>query len=243
MARQALPPPRALLSRVTLTTGAGKLGSYQERIGYEYRLCGPLGTAAVTATTTGGFPVGIGETVGVSRNPFTGRCSSGNYGGGRSHGLLHGWRRRMSIPLYISLMGMSMLINVEKKAKGGGGPGAAGSLYRLQQAQPPDNQPQSLAVSTTVSAGTMFWVVSTNATPPNAAQIELGLDSANNPGAASGNAAVTTSPFAASATGLIASTTYFAYFVQTSAGGAHPNRCHLPAASQPAHRRQASSIR
>ena len=124
----------------------------------------------------------------------------------------------MSIPLYISLMGMSMLINVEKKAKGGGGPGAP-AVLSTATGTATGQSTASLAVSTTVSAGTMFWVVSTNATPPNAAQIELGLDSANNPGAASGNAAVTTSPFTASATGLIASTTYFAYFVQTSAGG------------------------
>ena len=30
-----------------------------------------IGTAAITATTTGGLPIGLGETVGVTRSPAT----------------------------------------------------------------------------------------------------------------------------------------------------------------------------
>ena len=56
--------------RVTLTTAAGQSVRIKNVSGTN-TVYVALGTAAVTATTTGGFPVGIGETVGVSRNPFT----------------------------------------------------------------------------------------------------------------------------------------------------------------------------
>lgn len=122
------------------------------------------------------------------------------------------------LPYILSLMGMSMLINVEKKSKGGGGPGAPAVLSSASGTATGQTT-ADLSVATTVTSGTIYWVVSTNGTPPIAAQIVLGRDSTGAAATASGNGTVTVSPFLASATGLSASTAYFAYFVQISAGG------------------------
>lgn len=111
-----------------------------------------------------------------------------------------------------------MIMPVEKASKGGGGPPAAAVLSSATGTGT-STTTADLSVATTVTNGTMFWVVSTNGTPPSAAQIVLGNDSTGAPGAASGNGTVTVSPFLASATGLTASTAYFAYFVQVSSGG------------------------
>ena len=54
--------------RATLTTGAGNSVRIKNVSGTNVAYVA-LGTAAVVATTTGGLPIGIGETVGVTRNP------------------------------------------------------------------------------------------------------------------------------------------------------------------------------
>lgn len=69
--------------------------------------------------------------------------------------------------------------------------------------------------------GALYVVVSTNATPPSAAQVLLGKDSTGALGAFENHAAPlavsTTGAKTFSATGLVVSTTYYAYFVQKDA--------------------------
>lgn len=75
----------------------------------------------------------------------------------------------------------------------------------------------SLNVTTNVGNGTLYWVVTLSATPPTAAQIQAGQD--NTGAGAIGHANQTVSAAgvqSATATGLSASTTYFAHFNQTS---------------------------
>lgn len=68
--------------------------------------------------------------------------------------------------------------------------------------------------------GTLYAVASTSATPPSAAQIIAGHDSTGGAAAYAANQAVaTTGAKTFSATGLVASTTYYAYFVQKDFAG------------------------
>lgn len=77
-----------------------------------------------------------------------------------------------------------------------------------------------LSVSTDEGNGTLYWVVSESATPPSVAQIQSGNDSTGSAAAASGNQAVsTTGAQTPTATGLSASTTYYAYFQHSDAAG------------------------
>lgn len=73
-------------------------------------------------------------------------------------------------------------------------------------------------VSSNEGNGTLYWVVSTNATPPSVAQIQAGNDSTGSAGADSGNQAVSaTGVQNVAATGLAASTSYFFYYQQQDA--------------------------
>lgn len=82
----------------------------------------------------------------------------------------------------------------------------------------------SLSVSTNQSGGTLYWVVSTSATPPSAAQILLGEDSSGSTSAAHGNQVVSASGSqTAGATGLTAGTTYYAYFMHQNLGALNSN--------------------
>lgn len=75
-----------------------------------------------------------------------------------------------------------------------------------------------LSVSTNEGNGTLYWVVSTSATPPSVAQIQAGNDSTGSAAADSGNQSVSgTGTQNANATGLAAGTTYYAYFQHTDA--------------------------
>jgi len=80
----------------------------------------------------------------------------------------------------------------------------------------------SLSVTTDRSGGTLYWVVSTSATPPTAAQIEAGHDSTGSAGAASGNQSVSSGGsqvISGGATGLTSNTTYHLYFVHQNSVG------------------------
>ncbi len=76
-----------------------------------------------------------------------------------------------------------------------------------------------LGVSTNQSAGTLYWVVSTSATPPSAVQLIAGNDSTGSAAVASGSQAVIASGTqGAVATGLTTGVTYYAYFVHSNSG-------------------------
>ncbi len=74
-----------------------------------------------------------------------------------------------------------------------------------------------LSAATNTTSGTMDWFVDTTSTAP-ADSSAWATRAAAAPAKASG-AAVSTSPFTASATGLTAGTTYYAYFRQTDVAG------------------------
>lgn len=76
----------------------------------------------------------------------------------------------------------------------------------------------NLSVSTNEANGTLYWVVTTSATPPSVAQVKAGQDNTGSAAAASGNQAVSgTGAQTATASGLTPSSTVFAYFVHTDA--------------------------
>lgn len=73
----------------------------------------------------------------------------------------------------------------------------------------------NLSVSTDTGSGTLYWVISTSATPPTATQIKAGNDSTGSAAVASGNQAVSATGAQTKLAFLLSSnTTYFAYFVQ-----------------------------
>lgn len=81
------------------------------------------------------------------------------------------------------------------------------------------NTTAALGVSTTKGDGVLYWIITTDATPPNAANIIAGVDQAINAAAAHGSQAVSaTGAQSASATGLSNGVTYYAYFAQTHGG-------------------------
>jgi len=79
------------------------------------------------------------------------------------------------------------------------------------------------SVTTDTGSGTLYWVVTTSATPPSATQIKAGQTNTGSAATASGNQAVSASGVQnVSGTGtLIGSTTYYLYFVQDN--GANSN--------------------
>lgn len=82
----------------------------------------------------------------------------------------------------------------------------------------------NLSVTTDQSGGTLYWVITTSATPPSAAQVKAGQNNTGSAAAASGNQSVA-SPGAQlrSVTGLTAGTTYYAYFMQEDASTLQSN--------------------
>lgn len=83
----------------------------------------------------------------------------------------------------------------------------------------PGGTTATLGVTTNQAGGTLYWIVSSSATPPSIAQIEAGQDSTGAAATASGNQAVSASGAqSANATGLTLNTTYYAYFMQLSGG-------------------------
>lgn len=74
----------------------------------------------------------------------------------------------------------------------------------------------SLAVDTNVGSGTLYWVVTTSATPPSAAQVKAGNDHTGSAAVDSGSQAVSgtgTQNVSGGATGLSSGTAYYAYFM------------------------------
>ena len=74
----------------------------------------------------------------------------------------------------------------------------------------------SLAVDTDTGSGTLYWVVTTSATPPSAAQVKAGNDHTDSAAVDSGSQAVSgtgTQNVSGGATGLTAETAYHAYFM------------------------------
>jgi len=81
-----------------------------------------------------------------------------------------------------------------------------------------------LAVITNEANGTLYWVLTTSATPPSAAQVKAGQNNTGAAAAASGNQAVTTTGYQLiTATGLTSNTAYYAYFMQEDAVGNQSN--------------------
>jgi uncharacterized protein DUF4082 len=84
----------------------------------------------------------------------------------------------------------------------------------------------SLAVDTDEGNGTLFWVVTTSSSQPSGAQIAAGQDHTGSPAADSGSQAVSgtgTQNVAGGASGLVAATNYWAYFVQDDAAANRSN--------------------
>ena len=76
----------------------------------------------------------------------------------------------------------------------------------------------SLSVSTNTGNGTLYAIVSTSATPPSVAQIQAGQQAGGSAAAWAGNQAIASSGVKNfSATGLAASTVYYAYFQHKNA--------------------------
>jgi hypothetical protein len=98
--------------------------------------------------------------------------------------------------------------------------GSSGTAPTLSGASgtPTGQTTANLNVTTNQGNGTLYWIVSTSATPPSAAQITAGQDSTGATAVAHGSQAVTASGVqSASASGLTASTAYYAYYMQTNA--------------------------
>jgi hypothetical protein len=82
----------------------------------------------------------------------------------------------------------------------------------------------TITVDTTESNGTLYWVVTTSATPPTAAQVKTGKDNAGAAAAASGTQAISsTGTKTVSVTGLTASTTYTAHFMHEETSATQSN--------------------
>ena len=78
----------------------------------------------------------------------------------------------------------------------------------------------SLSVSTDTGAGTLYWVLSTSATPPTPTQIQAGQDSSGSPAPVSGNQAVSaTGVQNASTSSAAIATKSYAYFNQKNGAG------------------------
>lgn len=71
----------------------------------------------------------------------------------------------------------------------------------------------------TTSEGTLYFVVSENASPPSVAQIKVGDDAGDVAGVDSGNGAVAASPIVTAITGLTTATDYTYHAYQENAGG------------------------
>lgn len=72
-----------------------------------------------------------------------------------------------------------------------------------------------VGVTTDIGAGTLYWVLTTSATPPSAAQVKAGQDHTGSAAAAADDQSVSGSGAqSATATGLSSNTAYYAYFVQ-----------------------------
>jgi len=76
-------------------------------------------------------------------------------------------------------------------------------------------------VSTDQGSGTLYWVVTTSATPPSAAQVKAGENHLGAPANSSGNQAVsgTGAQSVSGSSGLVGNTTYYTYYVQNNANG------------------------
>jgi len=76
----------------------------------------------------------------------------------------------------------------------------------------------NLSVSTDEANGTLYWVVTTSATPPSKAQVKAGQNHAGAAATASGSSVITaTGTQNFNATGLSAGTAYYAYFMHEDA--------------------------
>lgn len=103
-------------------------------------------------------------------------------------------------------------------AGGSGGGGAVAPVLSNPTDTITGSTTATITVDTDQSAGTLYWVMSTSGTPPSAAQVKAGQDSGGGAAAAAGNQAVSASGTqSANATGLTASTAYFAYFMHENA--------------------------
>jgi hypothetical protein len=80
-----------------------------------------------------------------------------------------------------------------------------------------------VGVTSDTGSGTLYYVVSTSATPPSVAQIQAGQDSTGSAAAASGNSSASAGVNAFTATGLSSNTAYYAYFDQNTGVGFNSN--------------------
>jgi len=77
-----------------------------------------------------------------------------------------------------------------------------------------------LGVTTNEANGTLYYVVTTSATPPSAAQVKAGQNNGGTAAVYAGSQAVSaTGAQSATATGLSSATAYYAYFMHEDAGG------------------------
>ena len=76
-----------------------------------------------------------------------------------------------------------------------------------------------ISVSTNDGTGTMWWIISTSATPPSVAQIQAGQDSTGSAAAKSGSAAVSASGVQSFTASSMTNGTYFSYFQQRDVAG------------------------
>lgn len=86
-----------------------------------------------------------------------------------------------------------------------------------------------LGVTTNDSVGTLYYVVTTSATPPSKAQVKAGQNDGGTSAVYAGNQAISsTGAKSATATGLSSATVYYAYFMHEDAAG---NQSNVSAAS------------
>lgn len=83
----------------------------------------------------------------------------------------------------------------------------------------------NLSVVTTKGNGTLYWVISTSATPPSAAQVKAGQSSSGAAATSSGNQTVTVrgTQTKNGASGLTNGVTYYAYFMHEDSGAHQSN--------------------
>jgi hypothetical protein len=149
----------------------------------------------VTAGEAGGDPIGLG----------LGALSDGSYTIGAQ-------RRRPSVSTTWSATGATISVTIDATAP---------TLSSPSGTQTGETT-ADLSVSTDEGAGTLYWVVDTSSTPPSAAQVKAGQDNGGAAANDSGSQAVSATgaqTISGGATGLTASTTYYAYFMHEDVAG------------------------
>lgn len=112
---------------------------------------------------------------------------------------------------------------------GGGVSDTTAPTLTLPLALPLGDTSGYLGVTTNEANGTLYYVVTTSATPPSAAQVKAGQNDGGTAAVYAGSQAVSaTGALSATATGLSSNTAYYAYFMHEDAAA---NRSSVSAAS------------